>query len=523
MITQILKWILISVLIAISTLAFAQHPADTFPIVSLCNMDLNRVGTKLSTADLNIVSPAVTGYKWNNSDATTLRWRPQGITGTNVGCKEFSIVSWYGRNINNSFPCTSFNADYRNRGSRVSFVDISDMDSIRYRHVLLVDENYNTFYDMHAGGLVILNDTLYVPDSRGTIDAMYAFPLNGIKEVPNSQLTNFYNYRYILTKAASPTDSMPINPSFVSYDWDEQALVSGTFQNCTSNNCANPQNNRMLWYTPNNVDRTTPFYDGLFGKMQGIGTANNLDDPNKKDVWVATSYGSGNNSRLYTFTYDFGINSVQNQSINLAQDYAYFSLPPGLEDIHMSPSNDTIWTLTEFSPDHPACTGSSNERFVFGLLRNDVRPPSACSDTIAISQFDQIDTSICTPTTLTYVPQTNYVAFASFDKSDETWIQLDALSDTLTNSNRSAFMWLKQTSPVSSESQMLFAINTATGGNICNLQVGTNQKVGVFDGSSSTYGTTSVTDGQWHHAGYTYNEVTGETRIYVDGVQEALF
>lgn len=510
-------------LICLAKIIFAQHPADTFPVVSLCNMDLNRTATKLSAANLNTVNPAVTGYKWNSSDASTLTWRPQGITGVNAGCKEFSVVSWYGRNINNSFPCTAYNADYRNRGSRVSFVDITDMDSIRYRHVLLVDENYNTFYDMHAGGLVIVNDTLYVPDSRSTTDAMYAFPLDGIKAVPSNQLSSFYNYGYILTQAASPVDSLPINPSFVSYDWDDQKLVTGSFQNCPSNTCTTPQNNKLMWFRPGHANRTTPFYDGLFGKMQGIGTATNLDDPSKKDVWVSTSYGYSNTSRLYAFTYDFGANTTQAQSINFENDYAYFSLPPGLEDVHLTPNSDTIWTLTEFSPDHPACLGSSNQRYVFGLLRSDIRPASACDGDLNLSQFNTIDTLICTPTTLTYEPVTDYVAFANFDKSDNTWTELNALSDTLANSNRSAFLWIKQATAVSNESQMLFAINTATGGNICLLQVGTNEKVGVYDGSNAHYGTTTVTDGQWHHVGYTYNEITNETKVYVDGVEEISF
>ena len=96
------KLILFIVFISTSIITSAQHPVDTFPIVSLCNMDLNRIGTKLSTTELNTISPAMTGYKWNSSDATTLLWRLQDITGVNTGCKEFSVVSWYGRNINKS-------------------------------------------------------------------------------------------------------------------------------------------------------------------------------------------------------------------------------------------------------------------------------------------------------------------------------------------------------------------------------------------------------------------------------------
>ena len=65
----------------------AQQPADTFPIFDLCQLNLNRTATKLSAANLSTVSPAILGFKWQTDDATTLKWRPQGITAVNKGCK----------------------------------------------------------------------------------------------------------------------------------------------------------------------------------------------------------------------------------------------------------------------------------------------------------------------------------------------------------------------------------------------------------------------------------------------------
>ena len=511
------------IIISGTTAVVAQNP-DTFPVVSLCNLDLNRTATKLTASQLNNVNPAVVGYKWNTTDNETVRWRPQGIASYNAGCKQFSVVSWYGRDYNYPFPCDAQNADYRNRGSRVSFVDITDMDSIRYRHVLLVDENYNTFYDMHAGGLFIKNDTLYAPDSRGATDAMYAFPLNDIKEVPNVHLGDYYNYRYLLKMAPAATDSLPINPSFVSYDWDAQQMVVGSFRNCGPVNCATPSNNTLMWYQAGQVDRTSPFYDGLLGKMQGVGVATNLDNPNKKDVWVSTSYGYDNNSKLYAFSYDFGASTSQNQSITIDNNYAVYTLPPGIEDIDVSPTSDTIWTLTEFSPEHPTCSPrSSNQRYVFGFLRSDIAPPGACNGEIALTQSTLTDTSICTPSNLTFEASTNQVAYATFDASDNTWMQADSLADTLAASSRSVFMWIKKATTVSNESQVIFGMNTSTGGNICNLQISTAEKVGIYDGANSHYTTTTITDGQWHHIGYTYNEATNETKIYIDGVVEQTY
>lgn len=501
----------------------AQHPADSFPIHHLCQVDLNRTATKLSAAEQSSLAPAVLGFKWQSDDATTLKWRPQGITAINTSCKKFVAVSWYGRYINYPFPCNGQNVDYRDRGSRVTFVDMSNLDSIRYRHVLLVDENYNTFYDMHAGGLMILNDTLYVPDSRGSIDAMYAFPLNQIKQIPASHQANFYNYGYLLAKSIG-ADSLPINPSFVSYDWDEQQLVVGTFQNCDPVNCTTPNNNTLQWYDPGNVNTNSPFYNNAFGNMQGLGSADNQHINSRKDIWVSTSYGPINNSELFTFHYDFGANTQQNQSISIGNNYAVFDLPPGIEDIHLSSDSDTIWTLTEFSPNNPPCASiSSNERYVFAFLRSDIRPPGACGNDYSIQQNTINDSSLCQPDTLRYTAFTNYVAYAQFDKSDNTWVELNSLSTPLANKDRSVFMWMKQASPVSNESQVLLGINSSGGGNICNLQVSTAQLLGIFDGSTAHYGTTPVTNGQWHHVGYTYQESSGLTRIYVDGLIEFSF
>ncbi len=84
-------------------------------------------------------------------------------------------------------------------------------------------------------------------------------------------------------------------------------------------------------------------------------------------------------------------------------------------------------------------------------------------------------------------------------------------------------MWIKQSTTVSNTSQMLLGINTSGGGNICNLQIGTNEKLGVFDGDNSHYGPTSITDGLWHHVGYTYNGTSNLTQVYVDGILETSF
>ena len=101
---------------------------EAYEIVSLPNLSLNREAFSLSSELLAPFHNASFGFSWNDEDASTLKWRPQGITATVVEEREFVLVSWYGRS----------EEDYANRGVRISCVDITSASNILYRHVLLI-------------------------------------------------------------------------------------------------------------------------------------------------------------------------------------------------------------------------------------------------------------------------------------------------------------------------------------------------------------------------------------------------
>ncbi|HLV42888.1 MAG TPA: hypothetical protein VKY37_11460, partial [Brumimicrobium sp.] len=126
-----------------------------YPNISLNELELNQNAKKLDSAELLPISPAKTGFIWDEEDNTTPNYRPQGVSTINTTNRKFIAVSWYGRKQEN----------FENRGARISFVDITNMDSISYCHVLLVDENNNTFSGIHAGALLLKSDTLYIPDT----------------------------------------------------------------------------------------------------------------------------------------------------------------------------------------------------------------------------------------------------------------------------------------------------------------------------------------------------------------------
>lgn len=345
----------------------AQNP-NNYQVVSLCNLNLNRTATKLTSTELQTVDPAYKGFVWNTGDNETEKWRPQGVTDISLGCRKYIAVSWYGRS----------QANYSNRGGRISLVDISDMNNIKYRHILLVDENYNALSGIHVGGLFYKNDTIYVPDTRsGSNKRIYGFDLTDIKRIPPSDQSSFYNYGYMVKRVA--THYLPIKASTMSYDWDSGEMLVATFDKACTTGCTFNPNTEFSWFDINGVSSSSSYHQHFFDKAQGMASMNNPQNPNIKLTWFSSSYGRNNDSHLYATQYDRNPNNISGQTVNTGSlDYATFTFPPGLENLHITQNNQTIWSLTEFNPNE----GTGNNRFVFAMRIKDILPPGVSLDTV---------------------------------------------------------------------------------------------------------------------------------------------
>ncbi len=323
------------------------------------NMNLNRVATAFYdkvVGDDNIVA---SGFLWNDDDAHTSKWRPQGVTTMQTNGFRFALISWYGR----------ADEGYADRGGRVSFVnvtdmliddffeDMSDITLYNYRHVLLVDENFCTLPSIHVGGIEYQNGTLHVADSRKGEQAIIEFDVaNDLYEVPSS-MTSLLGYRYVLR--ASSSFHTPIKPSFFSYDIDNHKFIVGTYAKCgkdpirshqDSPNCFNQRKNKLLWCDKSDVSASSPLpCEHYFPEMQG---AVSMNWENKTVVWTSSSYGAVSNSHLHTFkTTPFG-KGCPNIDLGAAKVTTYL-LPAGLEDLHIEEANNSskarfMWMQTEF-------------------------------------------------------------------------------------------------------------------------------------------------------------------------------
>ncbi len=138
--------------------------------------DSNHDGKKISSLNPpsnNPLSIFHIGFNFD-SDDTASCWRPQGLTGTadaypkpgttSTG-RKLLVVSWHGG------ECGWEAED--DRGVRITFIDVTDMDHIKYRHTLLVepytDTNGNPNFKsvpINAGGISWVGNYLYVVDTN---------------------------------------------------------------------------------------------------------------------------------------------------------------------------------------------------------------------------------------------------------------------------------------------------------------------------------------------------------------------
>jgi hypothetical protein len=117
--------------------------------------DLDRTGSGCDVPG----EAAGRGFTWDEQDRSDPRWYPQGVASLRSG--PLLLVSWYAvRRLGWT------------RGSRLTVVDRSDPERPRYRHVLLVEpRRLRTFgrVPVHAGGIAVLGDLLYVADTRAGV------------------------------------------------------------------------------------------------------------------------------------------------------------------------------------------------------------------------------------------------------------------------------------------------------------------------------------------------------------------
>ena len=320
--------------------------------------DLNRAATLTRVPG----KAAAWGFRWCDEDNRSPRWFPQGITTSadrgpleHVNGHRVICTSWYSRQLRGV-----------DKGSRITFVDITDPNRPRYRHVLLVqpvrrrDGRVGVVpLRAHAGGLVWHGPYLYV---AGTARGIYCFRVEdilrvyscgdaGALSIEDGHVDSF-GYRYVLpvrfTYEAGVTDGEePLRYSFVSIDRTAMPhrLVAGEYgdRSMTTRVFSYEVDPSSALLVRSDDGRAWPvtMHEAALRSMQGATVVDGT-------YYVSTSAGRRRRGSLWVGT---------------PGELRRFRhvLPVGPEDLTYWPSTGQLWSLTEYP----------GRRFVFAMDRSD--------------------------------------------------------------------------------------------------------------------------------------------------------
>jgi hypothetical protein len=286
------------------------------------------------------------GFRWNDADVATERWWPQGITTSadasdaeDIDGRRLLMTSWYSKPVAGT-----------NQGSRISVVDI---DSLEYRHVLLVVPERTEAGKIelhpllvHAGGLVWCGPYLHV---AGTRRGLFSCLVDDIIRVDD--LDAAFGYRYVLpVRFAYDADASggveKMRYSFLSLDRGSQPmhLVAGEYglgdmTRRLARFPLDPETNHLAC-DEDGTSRPVWLDERGLGHMQGACVVGDT-------YYVTSSRGR----------YRLG-------QVHVGRPGSFRSfqraLPVGPEDISYWPGTDLLWSLSEYP----------GRRFVFSLKRS---------------------------------------------------------------------------------------------------------------------------------------------------------
>jgi hypothetical protein len=283
------------------------------------------------------------GFRWDRADSWSPRWWPQGIdVGPAEGGRTLLVTSAYAKPLHGEHS-----------GSRVSFVDLSDPDRIRYRHVLLV-EPFRSDTDrvdvrpvnVHAGGIVWHDGHLHV---AATARGIRTFRVADIMAAPAG---GRLGHRYLLPLAHSydaRTDegTEPMRYSYLSLDRaaSPPVLVAGEYGR-------GEQTTRLARYPVDPATSSLPA-DGAGASRPVLLSADGVPGTQGAAVvdgrwYLTTSAGRWRRGSLWAGTPG---SWAQHAGV----------LPVGPEALAYSPATGLLWSLTE----HPG------RRYVFAMPRPD--------------------------------------------------------------------------------------------------------------------------------------------------------
>lgn len=283
--------------------------------------------------------PFFGGFIWDKQDSKTTVWYPQGITGSadawpvgTIAGRRILLVSWYAR--------TS-----AHKGARVTLVDVTDLEDIRYRHLLLVhpvERNGKVDFTpvpIHAGGIALYRNLLYVADTRSGVRVFDTDVLLKTSADPGKSKVGIiggkayaFDYRYALPMVGHYRQParQRMRFSFVSLDRTSvpHALWVGEYSPTT----------REGFAASFSLDPATARLE------TGAGSSPVSESVLRFNRIRTQGFAAVHNAYVLNHTYSRDQYRLHIQTPN---GYTAIKAPYGLEDLHYDPTLDRLWMLTE--------------------------------------------------------------------------------------------------------------------------------------------------------------------------------
>lgn len=287
-------------------------------------------------------------YTFDAADRRDPRWWPQGVTTSadasdteRVEGRRMVAVAWYAKDLPGD--------ESGNQGSRVTFYDL---DSRRYRHVLLVVPTSQdgrpglTPLRVHAGGIVWHGPYLHV---AATAKGFFTCRLDDLLRVGEDREAS-YGYAYVLPvrfayRAETDEGHTRLRYSFMSLDRvsDPPGIVAGEYaygrQTRRLARFAIDPETQLLATEDDGVARPAMLDEGV-GQMQGVVLA-------RDRFHLTVSQGPWTRGSVY----------VGRPGAFVRHRWA---TPMGPEDVTYWPSTDLLWSVSE----HP------RRRWIYAMKRS---------------------------------------------------------------------------------------------------------------------------------------------------------
>jgi hypothetical protein len=285
-------------------------------------------------------------YTWDTYDQRDVQWYPQGIS-TSADASDTEEVS--GRRVL-ATTWYSTGRDGVKRGSRVTFLDL---ETLKYRHVLLVIPVFDKQgklglrpMNIHAGGIVWAGPWLHIAATkRGFVTARVDDIMRVVGDddrpdeigVDGLRVASF-GHRYVLPvrstyKAFTDDGHQQLRYSFASLDRgsDPPAVIAGEYNtgSATSRLARYPldRDTGQLHTGDDGFSRPLEIDDGGVVQMQGVALAGGRYHATvSHGPWMPGTIYAGSSGRLKP---------------------KRLALPMGPEDLSYWPSTDTLWSLSE--------------------------------------------------------------------------------------------------------------------------------------------------------------------------------